>query len=264
MVTGSSLDFEYKKHIHNFKGNELMPIRDFVFALCVVRKKDDAYEIENFLGTGFLIGNQGFGLTAAHVLSVDPTKEIMAMFVINGKWCGFKVKNSESHSHADVALIKLDGGPKRSPFRCRNQWEGSSRSYQQWGYPATVVWEQEPSEHGKVIPNLELIYFEGYVRRRFSHGLSIPNVKGTEFFEVSEQAGRGCSGSPLYVLGTDRAWEVIGIYVADVTINDENEGGSEMAVAYAAREDAFRDWRPILLGGRSILEESKLIDLTVN
>ena len=218
----------------------------------------DGVIFSDFLGTGFLIGDQGFALTAAHILT---PQNLAGCFVVYDQWTAIAIKTYEIHDDLDVAILHLaDGGPKRSPFRCRNNWEGSGRKYRQFGYPRHVVWERQADTNGRVLPNLELIYTEGYIRRRVSVSLDIKGVNGAEFFEVSTQAGKGCSGSPLFVQSPDNAWDLIGIYVAERTTEDED--GDRIGVSYAIREEGFRNWRPELLAGLSILEESRKVDLT--
>ena len=100
---------------------------------------------------------------------------------------------------------------------------------------------------GIFVPRPDLIYSEGYIRRRIT-GLKVPTVKGTQLFELSAVAGRGCSGSPVLKTGAVLS-AVIGIYVSE-KVNDET------AVAYAVREEAFREWKPTLFG-RTVLGESQ-------
>lgn len=79
-------------------------------------------------------------------------------------------------------------------------------------------------------------------------------MTGTEFFEVSEVVGQGCSGSPLFV-NRRGVLHVVGIYVGALL----TEPGTSRA--FAVREDAFRDWKPPIID-RTVLEES--LDVTTN
>jgi hypothetical protein len=114
-----------------------------------------------------------------------------------------------------------------------------------WGYPEDVAIELVEEDH--VVHRPDLIYAQGYIRRRISH--EIPSIKGTQLFELSEVVGQGCSGSPIYV-NRSGVWDVIGIYVGEML----TERGTSRA--FAVREDAFRYWQPSIID-RSILEESK-------
>ncbi len=232
-------------------------VRDYIFPLVTAQKYTGGYTYKEFLGSGFLFGNNGFALTAAHVIghvinraNTSPNDTVVVMFVAEDeKWYAFEVLQAELHPTEDVAILKIDGAPWKSPFRMRNKWEGSSAKYHMFGYPEDAVGDLINPEEGRIIPRPDLVYNAGYIRRRLSFNPGIPRVKGENFFELSEIAGVGCSGSPLYILNK-RVWDVIGIYVGEKI----NYRGT--SVSYGVREDAFRDWTPLILG-TSILEESQ-------
>lgn len=222
-------------------------IRDYVFPLCVAGgNPGDRWEYRHFLGTGFLIGSRGYALTAAHVIRDHLDSQIVAVFAHQrGGWWGSVVQTHCLHEQEDVALMRLAGGPWQSFFRLSNTWEGSARNYQMWGYPEEVA--MELVEQDRVVHRPDLIYAQGYIRRRTSH--EIPSIKGTQLFELSEVVGQGCSGSPVYV-NRGGIWDVIGIYVGEML----TERGTSRA--FAVREDAFRHWQPSIID-RTVLEESK-------
>jgi hypothetical protein len=99
----------------------------------------------------------------------------------------------------------------------------------------------------QVVVRPDLVYNEGYVRRRYTGEL--PAIYGTSFFELSEVAGTGASGAPVCKI-TAPAWDVIGIYVGE-KINDR-----ATSVSYAVRVESFRSWVPEILG-KSVLDESQ-------
>jgi len=225
-------------------------IRNFVFPLSIAEKTDKGYSYKSFLGSAFLFGNKGFALTAAHVIEEHSKELIISMFVgEDNTWYVFEMLEHELHPQEDVAIIRIGGGPWKSPFRMRDKWEGSSRKYQMFGYPDDVLHELTDESTGLVTPRPDLIYTEGYIRRRLSLNPGIPEVKGVSFFELSEIAGSGCSGSPLYI-NNNGIWDVIGIYVGE-KMNDRGT-----CVSYAVREEDFRNWTPNNLG-TSILDESQ-------
>ena len=101
-----------------------------------------------------------------------------------------------------------------------------------------------------VVPRPDLVYAEGYVRRRMSNP-KLPKIKGTGLFELSDPGGVGCSGGPVFKRRGPRGdWPLIGVYVGE-HLNDDG-----VFVGYAAMEERFRDWSPAWLQ-RSVLAESR-------
>ena len=208
--------------------------------------RGDRIAVKQVLGTAFLIGSQGFALTAKHVIACSEAERLIAIFALqSGGWFGYEITAREVHSTEDVALVKLDGTPWKSFFRLSNSVEHASCKYRLWGYPNDTTFELMVSNQAVVRP--DLIYNEGYIRRRFTGEL--PAIQGTSFFELSEVAGTGASGAPVCKI-TAPVWEVIGIYVGE-KINDR-----ATSVSYAVREDSFRSWVPGILG-KTILDESQ-------
>lgn len=229
-------------------------IRDYVFPLAFV-STDGTPRFEEFVGTGFLIGNRGYALTAAHVLEAPTPSgtELVAMFVnTEGKWEFLRLLSAESHPNQDVGLIQLprpngtEASNWMSPFRLRNKWEGSSRRYDQWGYPSHALFDTSTPGPND-LPRPDLIYASGYIRRRVTQELG-DDMRGNCFYEVSERAGSGCSGGPIYV-NNSRIYDVLGVYVGEKRFSDG------ISFAYAANEQCFRDWSPPNLDV-TILEES--------
>jgi hypothetical protein len=126
----------------------------------------------------------------------------------------------------------------------------ASERYRLFGYPDDATYEL--LDGNKALMRPDLVYNEGYIRRRYVSPL--PSVEGTAFYELSEVAGSGASGAPVCKF-THPVWEVIGIYVGE-RINER-----ATSVSYAVREQAFRNWVPKILG-KSILEESRNVSVT--
>lgn len=82
--------------------------------------------------------------------------------------------------------------------------------------------------------------------------MALTRLCRAQFFELSEPAGGGCSGGPVLRMGGGNRWLVVGVYVGQREI----EGTDPVRVAYAAREESFRDWQPALLG-RAVIDESR-------
>ena len=222
-------------------------IRDYVFPIVPLVEESGEYHLKKFLGTGFLIGNRGFALTARHVVHDYGIGDIAAIFARGKKWTWFKIIEIEEHPEEDVALIKLSGNTWKSFFRLSNTIENASKEYSLFGYPGDAAYEfNKDGTIGFGAP--DLVYNKGYIRRRLSKGLSIKGIQGHSFFELSELAGTGCSGSPIFFVSRPPNWDVIGIYVGERYYQRIN-------VSYAVRQEAFSGWVPGILGC-SVLEES--------
>lgn len=230
-------------------------IRDFVFPLAFIQN-DGSGSFHDFVGTAFVIGTRGYALTAAHVLNARPPPgaSLQAMFVdVDGKWAGKCLVSAEVHPKQDVGLLRLaplsatDPSQKwRSPFRLRNRWEGSACRYDQWGYPSHALFDSD-SPGPNDLPRPELIFASGYVRRRVAQKVG-SKMKGNSFYELSERAGSGCSGGPVYI-NNGGIYDVIGIYTGERVWPDG------VSYAYATNEECFRHWNPPNLE-KTVLEES--------
>ena len=78
------------------------PIRDYVFPLIKGKRKDNEIEAGELIGTGFLIGKDGFAITAAHVIEqlLDGNSEedvIIGLSVVNDKWIPIYIESYEKH-----------------------------------------------------------------------------------------------------------------------------------------------------------------------
>ena len=225
--------------------NQSDRIRDYVFPIATAKRNENVYQLVKILGTGFVIGNHGFALTARHVVAAYRSEIKVAMFAANDSgWLCFEIIASEDHPSEDVSVIRLSAGEWKSFFRLANTHEQASCRYRLFGYPDDATYEIVDA--GKAIARPDLVYNEGYFRRRYDGDL--PGIDGRAFFELSEVAGSGASGAPVFKFSTP-AWEVMGVYIGE-KLNDR-----ATSVSYAVREDSFRHWQPRILG-TSVLNES--------
>lgn len=241
-------------------GNDT-PIIDLVFPISLIKINDQNLgELEAFLGTGFLVGSQGYALTAAHVVDVNiPSGCILAgMFVdkaIN-QWKIFPINLVDTHPAEDVALLKFNGDHwKETTIRVSFEMQFSSFEYKLFGYPNANLYEDVDitDNLGRVLGRPDLIYSLGHIRRRVSY--SLPGIKGNCFYELSQPVGAGCSGSPIFK-SINGIWEVVGIYIADKSVsipfgayNKDLEWEIQTidlpgVLAYAVRMDDLKDWKP--------------------
>jgi len=174
----------------------------------------------------------------------------MAAVTDDGEFYGHEVEVTETHPTEDVAILRLVSPLWPSWMRLAGTFETQALSYRSWGYPENVF--HEVVSDGIALPRPDLIYTQGYVRRRLS--TTLPGFHGTHFYELSDVAGGGCSGAPVlrHNAIAGGVWDVVGVYVGE----REVEGRDPIRVGLAIREEAFRDWVPDILG-QSILDESR-------
>ena len=175
-------------------------IHDHVFPL-VAKHPSGA---ERMAGTAFVIGTNGYALTAGHCLP-KPDETLAGMFLLaesrdgslHGRWAMEPIAAYERHPTHDVAILKLTTPTLPCAFlRLSPRPRGPETEYQLWGYPERGYDFINKPDGDRSVPRPDLIYTKGYVRRPVNR----PDVfatRGAAFLEVSEVAGNGCSGSPV-------------------------------------------------------------------
>ena len=227
-------------------------VMDAVLPIFLGKWDGDDFQYKTVTGTTFLIGKRGFALTAAHVIDqIEVSGDDYAFGFLSDTfhWRAGRINSWEKHPTEDVAILKLSHAICPSWLVIQPEPQHQSSVYDSWGYPISVA--EQPKiyeENGQDRP--ELIYTNGYVRRRISRKLPISIYRGTSFYELSEIAGDGCSGGPVIQKSTvgRLTWSVFGVYIG--------AAAGDFKSSYAVRCEAFSEWTPSLLT-RSILEESQ-------
>ena len=211
-------------------------VRDVV--LPIARVIDNQWV--GLLGSGFLVSPDNLLVTARHV--IDGAVDAQALVVRNGEWLGFELRQIWTSEREDIAVCELVGLPKQDPswLRLASIDLHSSATYDAWGYPEDVLYDfARRDEVGRMLQMPDLVFTQGYVRRRFSE--NIPGLRGRAFVELSDVAGSGCSGGPL-ITARGKTWTVSGIYVGErVTETGEGvrrERGIALRLADVAEEIA--------------------------
>jgi len=212
-------------------------------------------QITNLYGTAFLIGKQGFALTAGHVIDqllegLDPEKDAIITHIHNKHGLfPFGISRFERHPKQDIGIIKLNYDIFDSWLQIDPVKQYAGMDYHGWGYPIETA-----NEKGKLVeghpPSPSMIFTKGYIRRTINREIYPTMIYfGNAYYEVSELGGGGYSGAPIININSIRApkWKVMGVYVG--------EKSDAPAVGYVIRSDSFYDWIPEILGC-SVLDES--------
>ena len=150
-----------------FVQSALDPFYDYVFPIAVSEVDEAEPNARRFVrlaGTGFLIGQRGVALTAAHVIQ-DGFADLSALFRDDdGTWTGIPFGEAESHPTEDAAAIQLR--PQQEAWRpsfisLASSPYGQGSDYRLWGYPDDVL--HEVIVDGRSVPRPDLVYVEGYV-----------------------------------------------------------------------------------------------------
>lgn len=236
----------------------------------------------DLFGTAFLIGHEGFALTAGHVIEnikasiTDPTREAIAGIFKdedNLKYtCSIQIPGGtpleEEHPSHDVSIFKLDfkpGTKLRPPFIIENGFRLAAADFYSVGYPSYLSFDNHlkaRAPDGTLIPDEINILTKGYIKRLVNYGVG--KFKGNKFIELSEVGTAGYSRAPIvcieatkYSLQKDNkiiqevvCQRLLGIYIGESQI--ELGDGHKISHGYAASVEAFSDWKPTIANGKSL------------
>jgi hypothetical protein len=161
-----------------------MPAKDtdridhFVVALArLERQADDTLKYIAHAGTAFMlqVGDGCLAMTAGHVADTVVIGEHAALFAdAAGSWRAAAIVGVQKHPSQDVAVLRLEPGSYASPFTFGRTQENASLGYTLWGYPEAILYETEVD--GRAVPRPDLVYSQGYIRRRISRPLGVPDI----------------------------------------------------------------------------------------
>lgn len=220
-----------------------VPINEFVLPVVEATPSEPYPRIERYRGTAFAIGQSGVIVTAAHVIDSPRAHLAVETPGKNGGSLLWSLQAMEKHPEEDVAVARVQFGAQTpySPLRVSTEPQYGSATWMLWGYPEDAMYDVA----GPVIkPHPELVYVEGYVRRRMPYNIELPAIRGRRLYECGGLAGRGCSGSPVISKKlSGENWPVIGVYIGERL--DPERG---LAVSFVVRLDDLADWKPKSLG----------------
>jgi len=234
-------------------------LKNFIFPLIRATKKSAGYyEYGELIGTGFFIGARGYALTAGHVIDqlfdvLPKNGAVLAIFSdSDGNWHPYEIIEKEKHSSEDVGIIKVNGDWWNSLLEIDIVPGHSGQEYHCWGYPRVVAKEvTKIQESGLERP--ELIFTQGYIRRRISRELEVVMYIGCQFYELSEIVGEGNSGGPVILktsVRPNQPMKLLGVYIGE-------KSSKGIDISYAVRSEAFMNWSPTILG-KTVLQEANL------
>lgn len=210
-------------------------LRDIILPIAEVTERNDEVHLTRFRGTGFLVGDSGLALTAAHVVA-QPAETLVAL-VLNPdlSWSSRALEQVHIHQREDAACAKVSGDLPASPIRVSGDHVHASLSWIAWGYPDEVQFEVITA--GQTQRRPDLVCAKGYVRRRLSD-LALPGISGRSFLELSEAGGSGFSGAPILAESASaEGWDLYGIYVGEKTSEQSNR-----TIGFATPASDLKRW----------------------
>jgi len=179
-------------------------IRNIVFPLIKATKTLNDFAFKYLLGTGFLVkGEDNLGYTSLNIFQDENIQNIYCLFVISNKWVVRPITNVVHNKILNISSFSITGSPYKSWLNISKAEHHASCNFMLWGYPDEYLLDYESNTQRP-----DLAYHQGYIIRRLSN---MPNLKGTELFEINLVLSEGCYGSPLII--KDGNWGVIGIYI---------------------------------------------------
>ena len=223
--------------VNQLQSNE---VRDYVLPIAISKPNDDGtFTFVKLLGTAFLLSNNQ-AMTSGHVLREVNHEDVQALFIdrVNGGWVGFSIENIELHPRADAARFTLKCNiTLETIFQISQKQIHAASPIKSFGYPNDCLYEIPAGQNQKILPRPDMVYFQGYVKRRISFNPGFPHIPGEGFYEINEWFQPGCSGSPVFGPKVGKClWEVIGIYVGDWQVNEGPRLG------YVLRTDQIQEW----------------------
>ena len=169
------------------------------------------------MGTGFILGSNGFAMTARHVIQDIEPEQLGGLLNINNEWQPIFFEPIIHHPSEDVSILKIKQYESKSFIYPSQNFENASCPYQLWGYPEFNSRFISRNQYGEIksLPRPDLCYYEGYIIRKISNTEEC--FIGKNWCNVYEilPGFKGCSGAPLIKKAPreNGKWEMLGIYV---------------------------------------------------
>jgi hypothetical protein len=191
-----------------------------VFPISIYSLKEDEVEFVRFLGSGFFIGNEGYFLTAKHVLNNSVFKELkegefIGIQFYNDGFRIFKVDEIEEYGEqrVDLAIGLVKDHKVEHPHFFSIEKDNQPHilvDFQSYGYPNYLV--KEIPTQGQVL--------KGYINRISLKNDNIGTFENAPAsYILSSAIPSGMSGSPIYTTNPVRLIGVcLGSYEISTTL----------------------------------------------
>lgn len=194
-------------------------ISDVIFPICVVNKQGTNYTYKALVGTGFILGENGFAMTARHVIENIEPEKLCGLLIINDKWDPIFFESMTHHPNEDISILKIKENKIKSFIYPSKNFENASCPYQLWGYPEINAYFHSEIKDCDVnsLHRPDLCYYEGHIVRRLSDAREhFLRRNWCNVYEIPP-GFKGCSGAPLIKKAsrTDEKCEMLGIYVGN-------------------------------------------------
>jgi hypothetical protein len=244
---------------------ELLHLGEFIFPICEVRAEvPGELRVHHFHGTGFGIGDEGFFLSAQHVIAqADMASGALFAALLKvskgTEWQPARIFQVEQCPGKDVVIGKLERSVPKF-FSSANDDAYGWEDVHVFGYPESLKLDSTTPGLFQLKPK----FLKGYVTRRLESEDVMSQVWAPAY-ELSFPIPLGVSGSPVFRTGP--AHSLLGIALASVDSTLSVYEHTEMMsptetlresvrkveqVGLAARLHDLRDWRPAIAGGRRL------------
>ena len=182
--------------------SEISSMQNVVASICRATEVGGSVIIKQLHGTGFFINEDGFFLTAKHViqkglLDIDENGGFLVFCPYVDKAIGFRVVKIDSYEFApknfDIAICQSKI-KSQTFYRFENSYVGPWKDVATHGYPASIV-QKTISEF-----KIQTRYHKGYIQREVPKGRMLEG-NNPPLFELSFPITLGLSGSPLFIHG---------------------------------------------------------------
>lgn len=252
---------------------EFVYFNDWVFPICEIKirsgKNPVKLDISHFHGTGFFVGNEGYFLSAKHVInsldmkSVSTEIDFAAILTVTEKdrtrRATVLIESLEEHPTLDIVLGKTSHLPKPM-FSSANQDAFGWEDVHCFGYPEDLIKNQEQ------LYIFSPQFFKGYIVRRLSKE-NLPSLDLSPSYELNFPIPKGVSGAPVFRIGHEKSLVGVAIGSHDSVLerykiteySDDKKEFTEKLVqvtqfGIAARASEFSEWTPEILKGKKLSE----------